>query len=180
MGLMSAMGLTLRIKSPETLARRLQTDEKEAPQRVYVALFGLIFGLGFVLCGLDFRFGWSSVPLPAVIFGFACFVGGYGLFAAVMLQNAFASRVVAVQEGQKLITTGLYAHVRHPMYSACLLLFVPMPLALGSFLGLIPMALFPVVLVLRIRNEEALLAKQLPGYIEYMSKTKCRLIPFVW
>ncbi len=178
--LMLAMGLLLLFKHPATLERRLRAKERERTQRGYVSLFGLLFLLCFILAGLDYRFGWSRTPLWLSLAALVVMVLGYALFGATILQNAYASRVVEVQAGQAVISTGLYAVVRHPMYLACLLLFPAMPLVLGSYIALLPMLLLPLGLVLRIRNEEAVLLAGLEGYREYTQKTKYRLLPYIW
>lgn len=178
--LMLAMGIVLLLKHPETLARRLRTKEGERAQRGYIAVIGALFVASFVLAGLDQRFGWSNLPLWGALAALAAMVGGYALYGAVTLQNAWAARTVEVQDGQRVVTTGLYAVVRHPMYMACLLLFLSMPLALGSWVALAPMLAFPLLLAMRVKNEEALLAAGLPGYTDYMKKTKYRMVPFIW
>ena len=177
---MVIMGAVMLIKSPELLEKRLQNKEKEATQRGVVALSGLAFLGGFILSALDFRFGWSTVPLWLMLVAALIFLIGYGLYAEVLRENAYLSRTVEIQEGQKVISTGLYGVVRHPMYLATLLMFLPIPLILQSFWGLIPMVLYPVVIVIRILNEEKVLTEGLDGYIEYKSKVKYRLLPFVW
>ena len=177
---MLIMGLVLFIKAPSLLEKRLDNKEKEKTQRGVIALSGLMFPLGFVLSALDFRFGWSSVPLWLVIVASALFLVGYGMYAEVMRENAYLSRTVKVYENQTVISTGLYGIVRHPMYLATLLMFLSMPLILGSLWGLIPFALYPVVTVIRILNEEKVLTEGLSGYAEYKAKVKYRLIPFVW
>lgn len=178
--LMLGLGLALFFKAPETLGRRLRAKETQKAQRGYVGLIGLVFLLSFALAGLDYRFHWSRMPLWGAVIGLAFMVFGYALYAAVVFQNAYASRVVEVQEGQSIIETGLYGIVRHPMYLACLVLFGAMPFALGSYVAALPMLLLPVGLVLRIKNEESVLAAELEGYTAYMQKTKYRLIPFLW
>lgn len=178
--LMLAMGIVLLVKSPETLQRRLKAKEAEKAQRGYIGMIGVLFLLSFVLAGLGQRFGWNAVPLWGVIASLILLVGGYLMYGAVMLQNAYASRVIEVQTGQTVITTGLYGLVRHPMYLACLFIFLPMPLVLGSFIALIPLLPLPILLGLRIKNEEAILRAELPGYVQYMQKTKYRLIPYIW
>ncbi len=174
------VGVILFIKSPALLERRLDGKEKQSAQKGVVALSGLMFPVGFILSALDFRFGWSRVPLWLVIFSSAVFLLGYGLYAEVMRENAYLSRTVKVEEGQEVISTGLYGVVRHPMYLATLLMFLPLPLILGSFWGLCPFALYPVILVIRIFDEEKLLSEELSGYEEYRSKVKYRLIPLIW
>ncbi len=177
---MILVGLVLFFKAPELLKKRLDNKEKEKTQRGVVALSGLMFPVGFVLSALDFRFSWSDVPLWLVIVSAVLFLVGYGTYAEVLRENAYLSRTVEVQEGQKVISTGLYGIVRHPMYLATLLMFLPIPLILGSFWGLIPFALYPAVIVIRILNEEKVLTDGLCGYAEYKSRVKYRLIPFVW
>ena len=177
---MLIMGIVLFVKSPSLLEKRLNSKEKERMQKGVVALSGLMFPIGFVLSAVDFRFGWSSVPLWLVITASALFLLGYGMYAEVTRENAFLSRTIEVQEGQSVVDTGLYGIVRHPMYLATLLMFLTIPLILGSLWGLIPFALYPVIIVIRILNEEKVLTESLNGYVEYKSKVKYRLIPFVW
>lgn len=177
---MILMGAILLIKNPALLEKRLDGKEKEKAQRGVVALSGLIFPAGFVISALDFRFGWSSVPLWLVIMASVIFLAGYGTYAEVMRENAYLSRKIELQEGQELISTGLYGIVRHPMYLATFLMFLPIPLILGSFYGLIPFAAYPAVIVTRIINEEKILTNGLDGYAEYKKKVKYRLIPFVF
>lgn len=174
------MGIVLFAKAPALLEKRLNNKEKEKTQKGVIALSGLMFPIGFVLSAIDFRFGWSSVPLWLVIVASVLFLVGYGMYAEVMRENAYLSRTVEVQEDQTVISTGLYGMVRHPMYLATLLMFLPLPLILGSFWGLIPFALYPVAVVVRILNEEKILAAGLTGYTAYQGKVKYRLIPFVW
>ena len=174
------MGVVLYVKAPDLLAKRLSNKEKEKTQKGVIALSGLMFPVGFVVSALDFRFGWSNVPVWCVILASVLFLAGYALFAEVTRENAYLSRTVEVQEGQKVVSTGLYGVVRHPMYFATLLMFLPMPLILGSFWGLIPFVLYPVIIVVRILNEEQVLTEGLEGYAEYKTKVRYRLIPFVW
>lgn len=177
---MLVLGIVLFIKSPSLLEKRLGNKEKLKAQRGVVALSGLMFPIGFVISALDFRFGWSSVPTWLVIAASVLFLLGYSAYAEVMRENAYLSRTVEVQDGQTVISTGLYGIVRHPMYLATLFMFLPMPLILGSLYGLIPFAIYPVVIVVRILSEERLLTSELPGYAEYKDKVKHRLIPFIW
>ena len=174
------MGIVLFIKAPALLEKRLNDKEKEATQKGVVALSGLMFIGGFVLSALDFRFGWSTVPLPATYSAAVIFLIGYAIFAEVMRENAYLSRSVEVQDGQKVISTGLYGIVRHPMYTATLLMFLSIPIILQSFWGLIPLAIYPVIIVIRILNEEKVLTEGLDGYAEYKKQVKYRLIPFIW
>ena len=177
---MLIMGIVLFVRSPDLLEKRLKNKEQEKTQKGVVALSGLMFPVGFVVSALDFRFGWSNVPLWLVITSAVLFLIGYAMYAEVMRENAYLSRTVEVQENQEVISTGLYGIVRHPMYLATLLMFLPMALILGSFWGLIPFALYPVVIVIRILNEEKILTEGLDGYAEYKTKVKYRLIPLIW
>ena len=174
------MGVVLFIKSPALLKKRLNEKESENTQKWVVALSGLMFIAAFVIPALDFRFSITKVPLWCVIVSAALFLIGYAMFAEVMRENAYLSRTIEVQEEQTVISTGLYAIVRHPMYLATLFMFIPMPLILGSFLGLIPIAAYPVIIVIRIINEENLLTEGLNGYTDYKKNVKYRLIPFIW
>ena len=177
---MLIMGIVLFIKSPALLEKRLNNKEKEKAQKGVLALSGLMFPVGFILSALDFRNGWSNVPQWLTVTASLLFLLGYGLYAEVMRENAYLSRTVEVQEGQKVISTGLYGIVRHPMYLATLLMFLPLPLILGSFWGLIPFTIYPVLIVVRILNEEKILTESLNGYAEYRNKVKYRLIPLIW
>lgn len=178
--LILGMGIILLVKYPETLERRLKSKEREGAQKSYVAIMGILFLASFALAGFDYRFQWTELPFWVSLVALIPMVLGYGLFGAVILQNSYASRVVEVQEDQAVVSTGLYAVVRHPMYLACLLLFLAMPFVLGSLISLIPMLIFPIVLVLRIKNEEAVLMSGLEGYSEYARNTRYRLIPYIW
>ena len=177
---MIIMGAVMLIKSPDLLKRRLEAKEEKGTERGVVALSGLVFLLGFLISSFDFRYDWSSVPLWLTIVSSALFLLGYGIYAEVMRENAYLSRTVKVSENQTVITGGLYAVVRHPMYLATLLMFLPIPLILGSFFGLIPFAFYPFLIAVRILDEEKLLTEELLGYAEYKNKTKYRLIPFIW
>lgn len=177
---MLIMGIVMLFRAPELLRKRLNGKEKQATQRGVIALSGMIFPCGFVVCALDFRFGWSHVPPVCVIIAAVLFELGYALYAEVMRENAYLSRTVEVQEGQTVIDTGLYAMVRHPMYLATLFMFLPMPLVLGSFWGLCPFALYLGVIVVRILNEEKVLCAELEGYSNYRKRVKYRLLPYLW
>ena len=177
---MLILGIVLYMKAPELLKKRLASKEKEKTQKGVVAFSGLAFILSFVLSGLDFRFGWSEVPTWLIILASAVFLISYGLYAEVMRENAYLSRNIEVQEGQKLIDTGLYGIVRHPMYTATVFMFTAIPLVSGSWYGLAPMLTYPVVIVIRILNEEKVLSEGLDGYIDYKKKVKYRLLPFIW
>ena len=177
---MPVVGAVLYVKAPELLEKRLNSREQEPEQKRVILLSALVFVAGFVLAGLDFRFGWTHLPLAVVIAGCVLFCGAYGLYAEVMRENAWLSRTVEVQEGQQVVDTGLYGVVRHPMYLGVLVLFLSMPLVLGSAVAVVPFLLVPWVLVKRIRNEEQVLETGLPGYGDYRKKVKYRLIPFLW
>lgn len=177
---MTLMGVLLFVKAPALLEKRLNNKEKEKTQQGVIALSGLLFPIGFIVSALDFRFAWSRIPLWLVILSSVLFLLGYGLYAEVMRENAYLSRTVEVQKGQKVISTGLYGMVRHPMYLATLLMFLPLPLILGSFWGLIVFAFYPVIIVIRIFNEERVLCKGLEGYADYQKTVKYRLLPFIW
>ena len=177
---MLLMGIVMLARARDLLAKRLDAKEKQAAQKGVQSLAGLVFMAGFVLAGLDFRFGWSDVPLPAVTAASVIFLIGYGLYAEVMRENAYLSRTVKVEEGQTVVSTGLYGIVRHPMYLASVLMFLSIPLVMGSWYALIPFAFYPVLMVVRILDEEKLLTAELVGYEEYKKKVKYRMIPFIW
>jgi len=166
--------------SPELLERRMRTRERETPQRLFVKLSILVFILAFIIPGLDYRFNWSHVPLAVVIIADVIILGGYFLFFLVLRENEYASRIVEVEKGQKVISTGPYAVVRHPMYVAVLLMYLSSPIALGSLWAIIAFIPLPALMIYRTLNEEKVLAKELPGYKDYTQKVKYRLIPFVW
>ena len=177
---MFIVGIVLFIKSPFLLEKRLNNKEKQKTQQGVVKLSGLMFFGGFIVSSLDFRFGWSKVPVWVVIVAVGLFLIGYVMYAFVLKQNAYLSRTIKVETNQKVISTGLYGVVRHPMYLATLLMFLPMPLILGSFYGLIAFTLYPVIIVIRLLNEEKVLCSELDGYKEYQDKVRYRLIPFIW
>lgn len=167
-------------RDPRFLERRANTSEKEKQQILISILSTAIFLSGFIVSGLDHRFGWSNIPEVAVILVDILILLGYLIIFSVFKQNSYASNIVEVGETQKVISTGLYGVVRHPMYVGVLIMFIPTPIALGSYWGLIPFAFLPLSLVLRILNEEKLLKENLEGYKEYCHQTKYRLIPFLW
>lgn len=174
------MGVVLFVKAPELLRKRLEEKEKENTQKIVVLLSALMFIGGFVIAGLDFRFGWSKMPNIVVIISAVLFLFGYMLFAEVMRENAYLSRIIEVQENQKVIDTGLYGVVRHPMYMATVIMFLTMPLILGSWWSFLVFLIYPFIIGARIKNEEQVLTEQLEGYDEYKQKVKYRMIPFVW
>lgn len=173
-------GFVMLFKTPDFLAKRLDVKEKQATQKGVLALAGLVFVAGFVLAGLDHRFGWSQMPTWVVIAASVLFLVAYLLYAEVMRENAYLSRTIKVEEGQKVVDTGLYGLVRHPMYMATILLFLMMPLVLGSWYALIAFVFYVPVIVIRLKDEEKLLAQELPGYTDYQQKVKYRIIPFIW
>jgi protein-S-isoprenylcysteine O-methyltransferase Ste14 len=179
-GPMLIAGFVMLSKSPEFLKKRLDAKEKQGTQKGVVAFSGLMFIVGFVVAGLDFRFGWSKMPLWVTIVASALFLVAYALYAEVMRENAYLSRTIKVEQGQTVVDTGLYGIVRHPMYAVTLLLFLAMPLVLGSWYALIVFAFYPAIIIVRLKDEEELLTKELPGYAQYKQKVKYRLIPFIW
>ena len=177
---MTCMGIWLLISMPDLLAKRLNNKEKEQTQKHVVALSGLMFIGGFVVCGLDHRFAWSNVPIWLTIIASVVFLVGYALYAEVLRENAYLSRTIEVQENQQLIDTGLYGIVRHPMYTATLLMFLSMPVVLGSAWALIIFAIYPILIIRRIYNEEQVLAAGLSGYTDYQQRVRWRLVPGLW
>lgn len=173
-------GFVMLFKSPDFLAKRLDAKEKQAAQKGVLAFSGLMFIAGFVVAGLDYRFGWSRMPRAVILIGAILFLIAYVLYAEVMRENAWLSRTIKVEQGQQVVSTGLYGIVRHPMYAVTLLLFLVMPLVLGSWYALIPLGIYPVLIVIRLKDEEELLSRELPGYEAYKQKVKYRLIPFIW
>ncbi|MBR7132715.1 MAG: isoprenylcysteine carboxylmethyltransferase family protein [Clostridia bacterium] len=174
------MGIVLLLKAPNLLKKRLDGKEKEKTQKGVVAFSALIFLAGFIVAGLDFRFAWSHIPRAVTIIASMLFLVAYGLYAEVMRENAYLSRTIEVQENQKVIDTGLYGIVRHPMYMATILLFLMIPLILGSWYSFVIFLAYPIIIALRIKNEEAILTEQLEGYAEYKQKVKYKIIPFIW
>ena len=179
-GPMFIAGLVMLAKSPDFLAKRLDVKEKRSAQQGVVKLSGLMFIAGFVVAGLDYRFGWSQMPKAVTVAASVLFLLAYLLYAEVMRENAYLSRTIQVEEGQTVVSTGLYGIVRHPMYMATLLLFLVMPLVLGSWWALIPFACYPAIIISRLKDEEELLTRELAGYEEYKEKVKYRIIPFIW
>ncbi|MBR2900906.1 MAG: isoprenylcysteine carboxylmethyltransferase family protein [Clostridia bacterium] len=173
-------GIVMMFKNPSLLQKRLDAKEKEREQDIVVKLSGLMFLLGFVVAGLDFRFGWLILPKAVVIVASVLFLLAYLLYAEVLRENTYLSRTIEIQEDQKVVSTGLYGIVRHPMYSATLLLFLSMPLVLGSLYSFLIFLAYPVLIVKRIKNEETFLEQNLDGYTEYKQKVKYRLIPYIW
>lgn len=179
-GPMLILGAVLLIKSPDLLAKRLNTEEKESQQKAVVALSGIIFIAAFILAGLDFRHGWTDMPVWMVYAAVIVLLLSYLMYAEVMRENAYLSRTIEVQEGQKVVDTGLYGVVRHPMYSATIFLFLSLPLVLGSLLSFAVMLAYIPVIGARIKNEEKVLTQSLTGYKEYKQKVKSKVIPYIW
>lgn len=174
------VGIVLFLRNPALLRKRLEMKEREKEQRCVVSLSGLLLVVSFIISGFDFRFGWSMVPDTVVVLASVLLLVGYALYAEVLRENIYLSRVVEVQEGQIVIDTGLYGIVRHPMYFAVSLLYIAIPLVLGSWWALLPMSLCVLLLLVRIKNEELLLHQGLPGYTEYTKRVQYRMIPFLW
>ena len=173
-------GFVMLFKAPKLLAKRLDAKEKQGDQKRVVAMSGLMFVAVFVVAGLDYRYSWSRMPMAVTVASSVLFLVAYGLYAEVLRENAYLSRTVKVEEGQTVISTGLYGIVRHPMYAATILLFIMMPLVLGSWYAAIIFLAYPVLIVIRLSGEEKLLLKELPGYGQYREKVKYRIIPFIW
>ena len=173
-------GIAMLMKNPDLLRSRLDAKENQKEQNAVVKLSGLMFLCGFVVAGLNFRFSWHKLPDAVVIASAVLFLLAYVLYAEVLRENTYLSRTIEVQENQKVIDTGLYGIVRHPMYSATLLLFLTMPLVLGSLYSFLIFLVYPFIIAKRIKHEEEFLEKELEGYKEYKQKVKYRLVPFIW
>ncbi|MBP3322016.1 MAG: isoprenylcysteine carboxylmethyltransferase family protein [Clostridia bacterium] len=177
---MLLLGIVLFFRAPALLEKRLSAKERQGTQKGVVALLGLLFVVGFIVAGLDHRFGWTELPPFVVVIASVVLLLSYALYAEVMRENAYLSRTVEVQEGQKVVDTGLYGVVRHPMYAVTIWLFLSIPLVLGSLWSLLCFLPYIAVIVIRIKNEERLLEEGLIGYRAYEKKVKYRLLPFVW
>lgn len=177
---MFVAGIVMMVKNPKLLESRLNAKEKQADQSLVVKLSGLMFLVGFLVAGLDFRFGWFLLPKGVSIGAAVVFLVAYVLYAEVLRENTYLSRTIEVQENQKVIDTGLYGIVRHPMYFATVLLFLAMPLVLGSLISFVIFLAYPLIIAKRIKGEEQFLEQELTGYREYKEKVKYRLIPFIW
>ena len=173
-------GIIMMIKNPKLLEKRLNAKEKQKEQSIVIKLSALMFIAGFVLAGLDFRFGWIKLPSFIPYVASVLLLLSYIMWAEVLRENAYLSRTITVSEGQQVVKTGLYGIVRHPMYTATVILFLSMPLVLGSLISFFVFLIYPVLIVVRIVNEEKFLEKELAGYIEYKKEVKYRLIPFIW
>ena len=177
---MFLVGIILMIKNPELLRKRLNAKEKESEQKQIVLFSGLMFLSGFIIAGLNYRYKWIEIPSIVVIISSILFLIAYILYAEALRENTYLSRTIEVQENQKVIDTGLYGIVRHPMYAVTILLFLTMPLILGSIISFIIFLIYPIIIGKRIKNEEKVLEKDLKGYAEYKKKVKYKVIPFVW
>ena len=173
-------GIILMIKNPELLQKRLNAKEKENEQKWVLLFSGLMFLAGFILAGLNYRNEWIELPNVVIIISSILFITAYILYAEVLRENTYLSRTIEVQNNQKVIDTGLYGIVRHPMYAATILLFLTMPLVLGSIISFLIFLIYPIIIAKRIKNEEAVLENDLKGYADYKKKVRYKLIPFVW
>ena len=177
---MCITGFILMIKNPELLRKRLSAKEKENEQKWVLLLSGLMFVTGFIIAGLNYRYKWIEIPNIVIIVSSIIFVIAYILYAEVLKENTYLSRTIEVQDNQKVIDTGLYGIVRHPMYAVTILLFLTMPLVLGSIISFWIFLIYPIIIANRIKNEEEVLEKNLKGYSEYKKKVKYKIIPFIW
>ena len=177
---MLMIGIVLALKSPELLRKRLNSKEQENTQKGVVISSLLMFLVGFITAGLSFRFGWLRLPMWVSVTAAVVFLIGYAMYAEVLRENEYLSRTVEVQEEQKVIDTGLYGVIRHPMYTATILMFCFAPLVLGSVISFVIFLAYPVIIVTRIGNEEKVLENGLKGYADYKKKVKYRLLPFIW
>ena len=173
-------GIIMFIMAPDLLRRRLNAKEEEEEQKLVLLLSGIMFLLAFILAGLNFRFGWFKLPAIAIIMASIIFLIAYAMYAEVLRENEYLSRTVEVNENQKVVDTGLYGLVRHPMYTSTIFLFLSMALVLDSILSFIVMLIYPTIIIFRIRNEEKVLEKDLDGYKEYKEKVKYKLFPYLW
>ena len=177
---MFVAGIIMMFYNPDLLRKRLNAKEKQAEQSIVIKLSGLMFVVGFVLAGLNYRFAWIVLPDWVAWVAAGVFVCAYLLYGEVLRENTYLSRTIEVQENQKVIDTGLYGVVRHPMYGVTILLFLSMPLVLGSVLSFVVFLAYPIIIAKRIRNEEEVLEAGLAGYEEYKKKVKYKVIPFIW
>ena len=177
---MFIVGIIMMIKNPDLLRKRLNAKENEKTQKIVIAISGIMFILGFVCAGLNFRYSWITLPNIVIIISSIVFVIAYILYGEVLRENAYLSRTIEVQKNQKVIDTGLYGIVRHPMYAVTILLFLSIPLILGSIISFFVFLIYPIIIAKRIKNEEEVLEKNLKGYKEYKNKVKYKMIPFIW
>ena len=173
-------GIVMMVKNPNLLKSRLDSKEKQKEQQLVIKLSGLMFVVGFILAGLDYRFNWIYIPSWVCYVSSGIFILAYVMYAEVLRENTFLARTIKVEDNQEVVDTGLYGIIRHPQYSASIILFLAMPLVLGSLISFFVFLLYPVIIIIRITNEEKLLDEQLKGYKEYKKKVKYRLIPFIW
>ena len=173
-------GIVMMIKSPDLLKKRLNAKEKENEQKEVLALSGLMFLAGFIISGLNYRYNWITIPNVVVIISSVMFILAYILYAEVLRESVYLSRTIEVQENQEVVDTGLYGIVRHPMYAITILLFLSMPLILGSIISFVIFLIYPFIIAKRIKNEEEVLEKELEGYSDYKKKVKYKMIPFIW
>ena len=173
-------GIIMLFKSPDLLRRRLNAKEEEDEQKTVILLSGIIFLLAFILAGLNFRFGWFKLPTIIIIIASVIFLLAYIMYAEVLRENEYLSRTVEVSENQKVVDSGLYGIVRHPMYTSTIFLFLSMPLVLDSIFSFVVMLVYPIIIIFRIRNEEKVLENELIGYKEYKEKVKYKLVPYLW
>lgn len=177
---MFIVGILLMIKNPYLLKKRLNAKEKESEQKLVLLISGLMFVSSFVVAGLNFRFSWSEIPQTIVILSSIIFLLAYMMYAEVLRENTYLSRTVEVEDNQKVIDTGLYGIVRHPMYTSTIFLFLSMPLLLGSIYSFLISLIYPILIAFRIRNEEKVLEKELTGYPSYKQKVKYKILPWIW
>ena len=177
---MFVAGIIMMFKNPELLRKRLNAKENEPEQKQVILFSGLMFLAGFIIAGLNYKNRWIILPNEVIIISSVLFLISYILYAEVLRENTYLSRTIEVQENQKVIDTGLYGLVRHPMYAVTILLFLTMPLVLGSIVSFIIFLIYPIIIGKRIKNEEKVLERDLKGYTEYKKKVKYRLIPFIW
>ena len=177
---MLIVGIILMFKDPDLLKKRLNAKEEESEQKLVLLVSGLMFISAFVIAGLNFRFNWSELPQIIVIISCIVFLIAYIMYGEVLRENKYLARTVGVQDNQKVIDSGLYGIVRHPMYTSTILLFLTIPLILGSIYSFVICLIYPVILSFRIRNEEKVLEKELKGYKEYKQKVKYKILPFIW
>ena len=177
---MFIVGVVLMIKNPKLLKERLDSKEKQKEQGLIIKLSGLMFLAGFILAGLDYRFNWICLPSWISFVSLIIFVLSYAMYAEVLRENSTLSRTIKVEENQKVVDTGLYGIIRHPQYSASIVLFLAMPLVLGSLVSFFVFLLYPILIISILINEEKVLEKELEGYNEYKKKVRYRLIPFIW
>jgi len=173
-------GIVMMIKSPNLLKKRLNAKENESEQKQVIVLSGIMFLVGFIIAGLNYRYNWIVLPNSVVIVSSIIFILAYILYAEVLRENAYLSRTIEVQENQKVVDTGLYGIVRHPMYAITIFLFLSMPLVLGSIISFVIFLAYPFIIVKRIKNEEEVLERELDGYKDYKKKVKYKMIPFIW